>query len=378
LIYYYGEMNYKFELAQSVEQKFGSPIKTKTDAQLLGLKIFEELKIHISESTIKRFFNLIPSGRNSLSTLNIFSRYVGFNSCENFKENCNSNILKVIFNKSDEFIISKYCKKNELTILDVNLIANRIILLIKEGNIESSKLYFNSYELKVLITGNINLLFLFSQLLGPIIEDPKLIANPHDLLETQYFKQLVIYNYVDLQNQALERYYLAIINTKPSSLDLTFASTIVSLNYVYKNELDLAKLYFEKIDPYQSKIPPVLAGRIALLNWVFKKDNEKLIKAGKLYIRNINYFSIDILQYFILNNNLNMLSLWFYNFPYLIVEKNNTFYDKEINAILLIARILANRNKELFIELLKNKPKFVNSNTIINKIKDKFLENGND
>lgn len=72
------DQNYKEKLKYDIEKKAGIEIRGTSSAKLL-LKILQEQHIHsISLSTIRRFFEIIPSTKPNKSTLDHFSMYLGY------------------------------------------------------------------------------------------------------------------------------------------------------------------------------------------------------------------------------------------------------------------------------------------------------------
>ena len=69
------------ELIKMVETKLGRPLAAPVDFSLLSLEIEKTLNETISISTIKRLVGYVnDEHRPSVTTLNLLSRYVGFNN----------------------------------------------------------------------------------------------------------------------------------------------------------------------------------------------------------------------------------------------------------------------------------------------------------
>jgi hypothetical protein len=132
------------ELRIRVANRFGCQIKTKSDAQCLREAIFVKQNEYLSESTIRRFFKLIPSGKIARNTLDVFSRYIGFQSYLHFGEFCEKIIHFSTANNTDVVILEGLKEKEVLTMLEINLIAHRISQCIIESNYSSLNLYFNN------------------------------------------------------------------------------------------------------------------------------------------------------------------------------------------------------------------------------------------
>ena len=78
-------------LKEAVEQKFGAKILYAKDCAVLSDTVFEATGNKISETTIKRLWNLVASVFNpSKYTLNSFSKYIGYEDWEDFVTNRHS------------------------------------------------------------------------------------------------------------------------------------------------------------------------------------------------------------------------------------------------------------------------------------------------
>ena len=78
-------------LKEAVEQKFGAKILYAKDCAVLSDTVFEATGNKISETTIKRLWNLVASVFNpSKYTLNSFSKYIGYEDWDDFVTNRHS------------------------------------------------------------------------------------------------------------------------------------------------------------------------------------------------------------------------------------------------------------------------------------------------
>ncbi len=78
-------------LKEAVEQKFGAKILYAKDCAVLSDSVFEATGNKISETTIKRLWNLVASVFNpSKYTLNSFSKYIGYEDWDDFVTNRHS------------------------------------------------------------------------------------------------------------------------------------------------------------------------------------------------------------------------------------------------------------------------------------------------
>lgn len=67
-----------------IQRRFGRPVRTKTDCQLLEERLYDELGSMVSYNTLRRFFGLVPGGTPRAAVLDILSTYCGFASFKEF------------------------------------------------------------------------------------------------------------------------------------------------------------------------------------------------------------------------------------------------------------------------------------------------------
>lgn len=351
--------------------RFGREIKTKPDAQHLRDLLFQQQHEFLSESTIRRFFGLIPSGKTSRITLDVLSKFIGFNSYLQFCEFCEKTVQFSIKNDPDELILNGLQEKNTLSLLEVNLIAYRIIQCIKEQDYDGIIKYFNHEPLYRLISSNDSIADLLAQTLGPYFENQVYIKKPISILNTTYFIPLVLHKYVDIQNKGLERYYEWIIINHNNKHDLIFSASILSLNRIYSKDFEEAEKYYQFIDKSFHISAPVLNGRIALLDWCFSNDFYGLIGKAKIYQDHLLFFSIDIISYLVFSNNISCLKRWFDYFPDFHLNEK-TWVEKEIISFYRIAKFIAEENHEEAKRQLAHKVRMLNSDTTFSKIYNKL------
>lgn len=355
-------MSYIDELKNRVANRFGKPILNKPDSKELRDLIFQYQKEYLSESTIRRFFNLIPTGVTSRTTLDIFSRFIGFPSYSQFSDFCEKIIHFSTTNNTDAVILNDLKEKEVLSMLEVNLISHRINQCILDSNYTLLSLYFNDDKLFHLLTLNDTSHDLFAQALGPSVENELLLADVSQIMKSSYFIPLVLYKYVDIQNRGMERYYEWMVNNPKEPHDLIFAASILSLNRLYAGEYEKAYFYFQLIDKKEKLVSPVLNGRIALLNWVFSNDLDKLIAEAKKYEEQLLFFSIDLISYLVYFEKLDVLKIWFLQFPD-ARPNEKTWVEKEIYFFYSLAKYLALEDFKNLKLWMDQKVMLLNSNT---------------
>jgi len=360
-------MFYIDELRIRVGNRFGSHVRTKPDAQRLRVTIFESQNEYLSESTIRRFFHLIPSGKISRITLDVFSRFIGFTSYLQFSEFCEKIIHFSTTNNTDAVILDGLKEKELLSMLEVNLIAHRINQCIVESNYKLLKLYFNNDKLFHLLTLSDTTHDLFAQAVGPFVENESLLIDVDQILGTAFFIPLVLNKYVDIQNKSMERYYEWMVKNSKKSIDLVFSASVLSLNSLYTGTHDRAKSFYQLIDHTVALDGPVLIGRIVLLKWVFTNDFDNVIMEAKKYETQLLFFSIDLISYLVFFDKIEALKTWFDFFPTIhITEK--TWVEKEILFFYNVARLIAFGKTSDLKLILSQRISVLNSNTTIEKI----------
>jgi hypothetical protein len=360
-------MLYIDELRLQIENHFKKKIVSKTDAANLKNSILMNQKEYLSESTIRRFFNLVKAGVTSLTTLDIFSRYIGFSCYNEFCVFCENQIKSVAKYEIDDVIITELATKKSISIFEVNLLTNRIIQLIKNNEVELLETYFNSVSLFELIKANQSTADLFAQTLGPnfsIRYGFKKYALDK-IMATKFFTPMILNHYVDVGNDDFESYYKSLFFCGKTNEELVFSGTILALNNILKDQWEDANFYYKKIknNKHNSSLP--LAGRIALIDWIFNDDFDALIESANNYSDQIVYFSIDIIPFFIIKNRKDLLKIWFQKFPKMI-RQNKSWVENDFITMIKIAKYFSENNEEELNKLVNFENNMMNSNTLFN------------
>lgn len=97
-------------LQDELIKKVGRTLESPSDFIFLAQKIFEETKVKISETTLKRFFGYIsPAGELRTSSLSAMARYLGYSGWSTF---CNGNDAESCF-IADKCINTSDLKKGD-------------------------------------------------------------------------------------------------------------------------------------------------------------------------------------------------------------------------------------------------------------------------
>lgn len=279
------------KLKEITEKKIGFKIKSLNDSKRLSEIIANEIDLEISYNTIRRFFGVVKNVKASNYTLDIVSKFNGFDNYTDFIVNYRlSNKWK------QEFEITKIIHKNEddklLEYIENNLNQTRsfnlkLIQIIRElllvGNFiliskifELEKMYANNfnYDDKVLIGMSIGQVLHLIDIKNE--EFKELILNEN-------FQDLVITIFVDYGN--LKTYYSKIIeiiyaNSSRKNI-LEFSKGILNLNIYFNKKLNNS-FYSLKIE---EDFHPILKSRI-FAQYLLTDDNDiihKLTNYHKTY-----------------------------------------------------------------------------------------------
>jgi hypothetical protein len=363
-------MAYIFELRLLVENKFGKKITTKSDASKLRIAIFREVKEFVSESTIRRFFLLMKSNNSfSIASLDILSNYVGFKNFKDFEAHQNNKIISIVTSNNfyDSFLINELENKKEISIFETNLLINYVKTLVETNATQKIQLFFNNEKTHKLIVFNYNIHNLFAQQIGKLLFDKSHSIEIKDLTSTRFFLKLVLYRYVDIQNKSIEEYYKVALKTAVDQSEITFMYSVLCLNAFYFDNSELAVIYYNKIIINNQNYSIELEGRLALIKYLITDKKEEFLNTAKRFADNIHFFSIDIVQYLLFKNNLDLLKEWYAIFD-LYKRPFNNWISNDIDFTYKIVYFILH-NKLQDVNMLLNNSEFTsNSKTTITKI----------
>ena len=290
------------KLKEITEKKIGFKIKSLNDSKRLSEIIANENDLEISYNTIRRFFGVVKNVKASNYTLDIVSKFNGFDNYTDFIVNYRlSNkwkqefeIIKIIHENEDDKLL-EYIENNLNQTRSFNL---KLIQIIRElllvGNFNLIRTIFQldkmnannfNYDDKVLIGMSIGHVLHLIDIKNK--EFKQLILNEN-------FQDLVITIFVDYGN--LKTYYSKIIeiiyaNSSRKNI-LEFSKGILNLNlYFNKTNNDLFYSLKEEKDFH-----PILKSRIFAQNLLLNDKNimYKLTTYHKKYQQK-NYLEIEYL-----------------------------------------------------------------------------------
>lgn len=343
-------MEYISELIACIETTFGKSIRTKKDCLLLRDDILLKTKEPISESTIRRFFKLIPSTKTSITTLDIFSNYIGHSSFKEFEAYCNERFASLL-NSHHSFysIISELEEKKFLSLMDIKLLSSHIKHLIQYEPIQNSIPFFDSSTVYKLIQQNINAQDYFAQIIGSTIIQLDSVEAIFPLLSTRYFKYLVLHRFIDIGNDKLEFLFREALKFTKNIEEKNLYYSILSLNNAYRNDIVGLREYFKLINVDFHLESPEYQGRISLLEWLIVSDFNKLIESGGKWRKQIHLFSIDIIQYLLLNDKMALIDLWITSFP--DIQDSKRWISSDLNTLYQIAIECSKQKKASIAEI---------------------------
>ena len=290
------------KLKEITEKKIGFKIKSLNDSKRLSEIIANEIDLEISYNTIRRFFGVVKNVKASNYTLDIVSKFNGFDNYTDFIVNYRlSNKWK------QEFEITKIIHKNEddklLEYIENNLNQTRsfnlkLIQIIRELLLVGNFILISKiFELKKMNANNFNYddKVLIGMSIGHVLHLID-IKNEEfkELILNENFQDLVITIFVDYGN--LKTYYSKIIeiihaNSSRKNI-LEFSKGILNLNIYFNKKLNNS-FYSLKI---KEDFHPILKSRIFAQNLLLNDKNimYKLTNYHQKYQQK-NYLEIEYL-----------------------------------------------------------------------------------
>lgn len=276
------------KLKEITEKKIGFKIKSLNDSKRLSEIIANEIDLEISYNTIRRFFGVVKNVKASNYTLDIVSKFNGFDNYTDFIVNYRlSNKWK------QEFEITKIIHKNEddklLEYIENKLNQTRsfnlkLIQIIRElllvGNFNLVRAIF---EIDKMNAKNFNYddTVLIGMSIGNVIHLIDIKNKEfNELILNENFQDLVITIFVDYGN--LKTYYSKIIeiihaNSSRKNI-LEFSKGILNLNIYFNKKLNNS-FYSLKIE---EDFHPILKSRI-FAQYLLTDDNDIIHKLANYH-----------------------------------------------------------------------------------------------
>ena len=276
------------KLKEITEKKIGFKIKSLNDSKRLSEIIANEIDLEISYNTIRRFFGVVKNVKASNYTLDVVSKFNGFDNYTDFIVNYRlSNKWK------QEFEITKIIHKNEddklLEYVENKLNQTRsfnlkLIQIIRElllvGNFNLVRAIF---EIDKMNAKNFNYddTVLIGMSIGHVLHLIDIKNKEfNELILNENFQDLVITIFVDYGN--LKTYYSKIIeiihaNSSRKNI-LEFSKGILNLNIYFNKKLNNS-FYSLKIE---EDFHPILKSRI-FAQYLLTDDNDIIHKLANYH-----------------------------------------------------------------------------------------------
>jgi hypothetical protein len=338
------EPTYLNELRSRVERLFGRAIKTKQDANELSLFIRDRQKENLSPSTLRRFFALVKPTRPSSVTLNILSRLVGYESYQDFSLAQSALVANGPEISTHYFSLKSLTDslqlKDRLNTFEVRLLSELIRYNFKDQNILALQHFFTDLKVYQLLTADEITADIFAQSIGNQVLELK-DRDLQYLLNTKYFISIYVNHYVDVGNYRFDRMY-RMASEKADILegDIIFFNSVLSINAFYRQEIKIGERHLSILSELETEPGhPVLAGRLALLRWIKNRDDDELMAAAAAFQTEIDTFSMDLMAYFLLNKERQILAKWIRRFEDQLT-KGSAWYSHTTKVYYRLARAI--------------------------------------
>jgi len=364
------------ELKARVKAKFGGNIDSKPACLSLQASILKITNEYLSVSTLQRFFELVKPLQPSKTTLDILANYIQYPSFNAFEEECKSLFYSTLKNDSSKVILNYIIDSLQNESLDIksfSLFIDRLSEAIHKKDKKITYLVFENQDFLDLIKTQKTYLDYASQKIGLIIQNEPFDNFIEELLQNKGFFELIVLQSVDIQNKFWHRYYQKLLeaNTFPKHKD--FLCSVVSLNFCYWEDLEMSKHYFNQIE-ISATHSPELSGRIALLNLVLNKDKHLLFSLANHHAEFINLFSMDLMSYWLINEDKKWINIWFDKYQtQLFIE--NEWISKETKFIYTLCSLLLKDENAKILNLLEKAITRINTNTMLRQLHSHFSVN---
>ena len=353
------------DLKQKVAAKFGRPITRLSDLKDLKEDVFKFTNYSIGFNTLRRFYRFLPATKPSRNTLNLLSKYVGF---ENYSSFTNGYKLDKVWFNWDK--INNILLKNSLVEKDINWLVQRR----KSEHYYMYLTYLISSYIDTKKTKYLNTIFSnsplfevdrkeFAKISTSISKKLKSLSKKHlewitHFLNCESFRNLMLYSYVDVDT--LNAYYgyllkksLSIINQKD---EILFTKLMLGFYNFVRNkpvEYNLESLEIP------NNCHPILLGRYHSMKLILdsKKINEnfeEFLKISKRLDSKIELFQEYIPILIILKEveKIEQIFNTYYN-ELIDYEHWDHIHIERYNLIALSLVYLKNNEHQLVPELFK-------------------------
>jgi hypothetical protein len=285
------------ELKKEVEKVFGQVIQKRSHCEGLAQELYTKTGIYISYNTIRRMYGLIDYREPRVTTLDAFSKYIGFSTYKDFTNRFNSvdewskweNLFLGIDEKKAEELVSMFhfylSQKEEFpyffTVLLRELIYRRDLNTLKVVLSQDAWSFANlPYEMALKIGVIVGRQFRF-------IQDE---AFENELLKLPLFRDLVLKMFVDYS--ALNKKYgrwISYVNQLPNVDDESknFTNGVMIWKDLLNGQSITAE-HLARIPVLEEDMHPILYGRVSALHLMACQDQsarEKILRAWGIMIK---------------------------------------------------------------------------------------------
>lgn len=284
------ELSILVHLQKNVGKQFGKQISSSTDCDRLAVLLSYNFNVNLSSQTLRRFFGLIKStSKSSHFTLDLLSKFCGYQDFENFSKSYSNSELELFF-----------------------------------GDVENNeKDYWKKSE----------------QLCRQISESPEMLINTHHrLMSFPLARKHFIENHPmrDMIGTVYSQYFLAYLKFNNSNQAKIFAYGFLFKSAFLLQNLELMELYYNKMKETELTnevhvIPAGLKYGIQMLyadfignEYLFRKYSAEMKKVRLQYLeaseKSVCSFEYTVLESLIFTNRTKEMNFLIENNT---VQKNN-------------------------------------------------------
>lgn len=352
-------MNLEYnQLLIAVQRKSNITVSSSRDVKNLKVELDSSNSTKLGFNTLRRLFGFLESKKPSVNTLNRLSKYLGYSSFSNYKNNeanyddwyYQQHLLKILssksINKLDLEFISRGLKNNQ----NIVYIAYFITYHIEKNNVKVLEKIFNTIDFNIVSGEEMQKFSMIVSSSLSRISEKKSLKIYEKLIKLDSFRNYIPLLFIDYNN--LKSKYFKILELiekfAANNSDLFF----VSLMKYYKDfYIDSNTIKFElkkpnKFDDFYITLQGRYYGVFILKNDKLNKEiKNEIIKKCKN--NNTSFFSLEIIPALIIKEEYVFLEKIFYLYYEELLE-NHVWSSKTTNALYLIGLATINlKNNEI-------------------------------
>ncbi|MGC6413453.1 MAG: hypothetical protein ACON5K_01995 [Bacteroidia bacterium] len=364
------------KLKEVIELKFGKSISSRGDCEKLSELVFIHTNKDINYNTLRRLFGLAKPTNPRTYTLDLLSRYVGFESYNDFVNLYTKtddwedweNIFDLLDNQSNETLIEYFHKKikkspefnNILIIVCRELLIRKKYITFKTL-INQNWLFFQQREYNHIIK--------LGNSIGSIIHKEQISAEVQiSFLTSRNYRDSVYKIYIDYTSfNAGYGKQIDYVYNNLKNFDIEtqiFTKALKILKDIFLLGIENGRKNQHELPQKSSTLHPILQGRIIALKLIFAKNNEilfrKLLREYEktllkkpekvteyLYeVINIAFYFNDFVIFefiFKLTESKSIhLSHWYHNYHHMMIRLAVIFYYLHCNQLQKANQLFSN------------------------------------